>query len=750
MIAFAGLAWFALSAALAPDTPPAVATTAAPRSTEADQLPPSSRHDVAKVRADSARDKPANAPARWIVHVVAAEDGTPVNGAQIDVSGEPDWPRKTAIDANGDVRVDASMPELVPAMVKLRLRVAAPGRVHEVAQAEVASGTEQQTTVKLHRAFGVDGLVHDARGRPIGGARVSARNRAEADVAKDEEAPVRPELTSAVSSGDGRFRIEGLPTRSAVDYDVAAQRHVTKRISRRAHDAHPLDVQLDAAGLLRGVVRSPDGAPVSGALVTARPAATDDDLPHGGGSGTPTGRDGRFEIDALPLGGEFTLSAGHDDFMESADSLPIRLTAECGEASCDLALRPAGRLEVELAFAHEHDPCVVRLEWDDGEETTTCSVPGRTTRVVRDPETLAFDVRAEGLRSVSAETEVGPGETQKLKIELDEGESMSGTVVDDEGTPVAGALVKVDPGTPSEQHATSAADGTFTVKGLASEIHEVRTTAADHAASDRKDMAASVTWMRIEVHRNGEAALRLRVPDGAARPPKRKIVWLGPSPGDEDVAGWSDGVVSRSLPPGYWNVEVEVSGYAKWKSTNPFFIVAGRRTDLGEVVLDPGLPLAGRVVDDAGQSVPDIDVFIDSDLVETDATGQFKAAHAAAGDHRVVAPVSPDCLGTVLRYRLDADSQPLVLTVHRGAVLRVTLRGAVTAMMRKGMRVEAVPIDLPADAATLFEEAPDRYSARLPAVARRIIVHCDNRILATKDVVLRDGEDVSVEIALDK
>jgi hypothetical protein len=748
VFAFVVPAWFALRAALVTDEPYEVGTTAAPPSVETERVPSSSRGAVAKAPADDARRKPANPPARWIVHVVAAEDGTPISNAQLEVSGDPDWPRRAAIDANGDVRVEASVLELEPAVVKLRLRVAAPGRVRETVRTDVASGKEQEETVRLHRAFAVDGLVHDAAGRPIADAHVSARLR-------DGDEFTRTELAAAVSAADGRFTVEGLPIGALICYEVGAPRHVTRWISRRAHDAAPLDVRLDPAGSVRGVIRSPTGAPVSGAHATAHRIETDEIPPSAEERSAPTGIDGRFEIDCLPLGDVWTLVAGHDDFMVSEESPPIRLSAETTEASCDLSLRPAGHLEVELAFAGEHDPCVAELRWEDGEESTKCSVPGRTTRVVREPGTLAFDVCADGLRAVSAEAEVGSGDARTLKIALDEGESLSGIVVDDEGAPVGGALVTVDPDKPAEQHALSASDGTFAVKGVVFQVHEVCTTADGHGASDRTHMSESVTWMRIEVPRNGEAALRLRVPDGAARPSRLRIRWLGPAPVDDDVARWSDGEVSCSLPPGYWHAEVEASGYVTWRRpTQAFFIVAGDRTDLGEVVLDPGLPLAGRVVDVDGRGVPNLEVLIDSDPVETDSAGGFNAAHVAAGYHDIRTQPSPDFLGTLTRVRLDKDTEPVVLTVRRGAVLRVALH-SVRRVMGFAMNVEALPGDLPDDVvhapgAALFMETPDSYSARLPAGARRIVVRCSDTTLATKEVVLRDGEDVSVQIDLEK
>jgi len=710
------------------------------------------QHDAAvKARAEDARRKPANPPARWIVHVVAAEDGAPIQGAQIDLSGAPDWPRKATIDANGDVRIDASVVTLLPAVVKLRLRVGAPGRVREVLRAEVASGKTQEDTVRLRRAFGVDGLVHDAEGRPIAGARVTAQEKA----ADEDDAPAS-ELADAVSGEDGRFRIEGLPTRTALDYHVVASRHGTRWISRRPHDSAPLDVRLDAAGVVRGVVRSPAGAPVSGACVAATRDRFSDGDPEFEFKSAPSGADGRFEIDALPLGDEWTLVASHEDFMESDHSRPIALTAACADSSCDLVLRPAGHLEVELVSAVKRDAWIAQLRWHDEVETTTCAVPGGTKRIVRKPGALAVDVCGEGLRHVSAEAEVAPGETRTLKIEVDEGESMSGIVLDDEGAPVGGAVVTVDPETPSEQHATSAADGTFAMKGVAFQVHKVRATAAGHATCDKTDIAESATWLRVEVPRDGEIALRLRVPDGAARPGQRRVKWIGRSPGDEDVAPWSDGAVSLALPPGMWNVAVEVDGYVTWRAEHAFFVAAGRRTDLGDAVLDPGLPLAGRVVDVAGSGVADADVFIDSDVVQTDSTGRFNAPHVASGYHDVGTNDSPDFLATAAtRIRLDRDTQPIVLTVRRGAVLRVALRGAMTAATETQTHVEAVPADAPngvvrVDGGSLFREAPDSYSARLPDGSRRVVVRCGDKTLATKEVVLRDGIDVSVDVDLAK
>jgi hypothetical protein len=275
-----------------------------------------------------------------------------------------------------------------------------------------------------------------------------------------------------------------------------------------------------------------------------------------------------------------------------------------------------------------------------------------------------------------------------------------------------------------------------------------------HGSCDAKDFAAPGEGLRLVVPRNGETAMRLRLPAGAARPATRKIHWNDYPQLDDDEGPWSDGEIVRSLPPGTWTVDVVVDGYVTWHRSD-VEVLPGRRTDLAEIALDPGLPLTGRIVDERGRGVARTIFFIDDDLFKTDAVGSFKVDHAAAGDHEVKVLFSPDFLDATAKVVLAKDTTPLVLTLRRGMHAVVTLSG-VPREASDEFNVTATPSGrgaAPVEDLYPFWPGPDgkrRFHGRFAAGPLRITVRRGEEIVATKDIEVREGEDASADVVLSK
>ncbi len=140
----------------------------------------------------------------------------------------------------------------------------------------------------------VSGLVKDARGRAVAGARVTGGNRWGGPF-------VNATAAEAVSDADGRFALAGL---EVGDVQLTARRRdgdvggtaVAKIVEGQTAE---VELVLRDSGTVRGRVTTRDGAPASGAHVTAAPTTGvfgRNDLFR-----TTTDEDGRYALE-LPVG----------------------------------------------------------------------------------------------------------------------------------------------------------------------------------------------------------------------------------------------------------------------------------------------------------------------------------------------------------------------------------------------------------------------------------------------------------------
>jgi carboxypeptidase family protein len=705
-------------------------------------------------------DKPPAArkpPARFVVRVVAQEDDTPIAGASVVHAGDDTPPAVT--DAGGDATVAVPMTDEHPDAADRWFEVSAPGRVRNSVRATAASGAEQRETVRLAPGFAVEGRVHDAAGNPIRGVHV---------VAAQGGFCMRPlpEVAEATSDAEGRFRVDGLPFHSSVEFTLSKGGYVKKVVRRAERDASPLDVELVQGDSLSGVVRGPDGTPVGGAQVWAKPEQGEDaePLPDGDALGDVSDARGEFVIRGLPPRRQWALSATHDEFMDSEVAGPFDLRAsragrngagervEEAEVLVDLKLRPLARVTVDLEFAAQHDPATAALRFSTGDELPSCAVPGRAEVLVRTPGRFVVEGDVAGLRPEVAVTEVAPGETKTVRLRFEAGASLAGVVVDDTGASIEGAKVLVDADAHWPRNTTTAADGTFAVTGLAVGPHDVCVQAPLHGKWSASGVGAPGDALRCVLPRHGTAALRLRLPDGAPRPARRSIHWNDyPNTADDD-GPWTEGEIVQSLPPGSYIVDVEVEDCVKWER-HDVEVLPGRRTDLGEIALDRGLRFTGRLLDPEGRPVPWVDLFFDHEITETDAAGGFRSSPLAAGSHEVTVPLLDGYLDPKLKVALAADTPPLEIRLQRGTRLEVRLTGP-SAEALEGLEVFVDPPDRAPDAdhGTFLprDEPPGKFAGRVPSGRRTIAVVREVTVVATRDVDLREGGEATVEIPLGK
>ena len=308
----------------------------------------------------------------------------------------------------------------------------------------------------------------------------------------------------------------------------------------------------------------------------------------------------------------------------------------------------------------------------------------------------------------SPESEDGP------TLALEPAAAVSGTVVDSEGRPVAGVDVTAEAldATMTARYpsfrldapsARSTRAGRFFLSGLS--------PAASYALRLRKPGYAparhQVDALRAFESRSG---LRIvldsgvtgvgRVVDGAEAPVAGAEVRLVPVEagdmrrvffrarlarrgGDEDgpTPAVTDSEGRFRLPnlaPGRYHMEVEAAGFAPAAVPGLAIPAEAGETDLGTVVLAPGVRVEGAVRDPQGAAVADAEVFLAEREAPVFQTGEEPAARSDAAGRFTVADLEPGKRHMLVVSKAGFSSETANVLAGEGATVEVVLRPAGT------------------------------------------------------------------------
>ena len=447
-----------------------------------------------------------------------------------------------------------------------RVRVEAKGYA-PLTQPQIPAGATLQ--LRLRAGVKISGIVRDRATRAaIPGATVYAWE-------KDAEPFGEDAYRKATSGKDGRFVVADLPAGKAI-VEGKATGHAPARTGSIAIPKDELELLLDLAGGVTGVVTDSTGAPVSAAEVTATWRN-----PAGAATKTAkTGADGHFRIaDAVP-----------DAVTRVAVRAPKFLLAERegpapSDGVVDFVLQHGGSISgVVRGYdgkmpASFHVKAKLATKSSTGKTKTDGKIkaehdftdPSGAFRLDDiEPGTYTIEVAAEHYASatkpdldVAAEQVVDAG-----TLTLQSRSVMHGRVVAArDRTPVAGATIHItlvdagqhqDSTADSAWSATSAADGTFSTPTLPAGTFDV---ALDHPqyAPSRNRIAfqpdTDAPEVVLEMYRGG--TLGGSVVDAKQQPvPGVRIVATQGTDGDSRIADTgSDGhYVIDGLAPGTWTV----------------------------------------------------------------------------------------------------------------------------------------------------------------------------------------------------
>ena len=431
---------------------------------------------------------PASLPARAVHGLVADRAGRPIGHARVllrpaagtlAVTADPASARRpeAVTDAAGrfeihgldcdrvDVKVTAD--GYSPALVR-GLRVPARALAADLG------------TIVLQPGERLDGTVVDAQGRPIVGARVQGF-AFELAWGADREEPWR-----ASTARDGRFALGGLGrgVLSSLRVEKAGYTPVTLA-GLEVPAAEPLRVVLDATATVRGRILDQAGAPVAHAAVALVHGARSAEGLRGAAQTTTSDRRGRYEIAGAGLGpltiqvsvagaltserGGFAVRAG--EVLEIPD-LVLRRGAVVAGRVVTAAGEPAAGSQVRwTGCGSGYLPCQETLAGADGTYRLEGLPTGHRSIVAEHPD----HPRA------SAGIDVEPG-INHLDLQLGDGYSVAGTVIDAGGQPVEGAQVLLFAGE-AEHRAQTAADGGFRWAGIPSGAYELVASKPGYASA---------------------------------------------------------------------------------------------------------------------------------------------------------------------------------------------------------------------------------------------------------------------------
>lgn len=522
----------------------------------------------------------------------------------LECAGDP-APRVEAFRARTDAEGNAFVEGLFAGTVRLWLDV-------DDFEAEVEAGATRALEFTLSAGFTVAGTVEDAEGTPVAGAEIWCGRRG-----------FRPPggWRRTTSASDGSFRLRGVGDSTPVGARkrgyVASSCVPPRDMLGTSDSTRTMRLVLSrAGGRVHGRVLDPDGKPLSRANVMAGPDGGST-TPAKGPGRTPypayaeTDADGVFELpnDLAPgpqpihasargfavWRGEVEVMAGGATALDIRFELPARIEGRVlgVDGSPAAGVRVLASEEERGGWYHDRLAPPETESDEKGWFVLDWVAPG--TR-----ELNANDYEQPELGRARASVVCAAGVTTTCELRLELGLTISGTVVDEEGAPLADWRVRSQPPITKQWHpryARTDAHGKFVLVNLGDSAHDLTVRSPDiddHPRVRRDGVAVGTRDLVLVVTDAHTVKGRLR----------GRLVAPNTSPGGFTLALWKEGaneghflvqdehtgVFEVEAIPARYYVAVTAGG-ANVLTTAPFDIEAGGFTDLGDLRVEGG----GRV-----------------------------------------------------------------------------------------------------------------------------------------------------------
>ena len=642
--------------------------------------------------------------------VVDASGRKPIPGALVRTSADPEALVRT--DADGRFQVTA------PGRRRFDLEVLAPGYLtKKVAVTRPQLVSRRIGTLALARAGKLRGKVVDPQGKPLADAAVLAVP--EGALGERAFSPSDPVADRATTDPQGRFELRNL--RPEQSYEIRASRTGAFPAAQRATVSDPLapvtqprdlTLVLAPARAARGKVQDPKGRPVAGAEAVVRPAlrpgspanTTDDEA----GTSTPAVQSdarGVFALPELPAA-EVELSVRRKGYAPAAFPA-LRIPAGTGTVDLGVVtLRPGATLAGRVidhrgqavpngeifVLSQPASPNEMERALKGRKPAATAAADGRfSIEDLAQGAPVHVAVRAPGYL-VGQLRAVRPPTGKPVVIRLEPEAALQGRVVDEAGDPVPGARIDLqwqaflpeEPdrpvGEPILRNTRADGEGRFELRGLPAGAARVSATAPAFVPLEgvKVDLPRPSTAGELRLVLERGALLQGRVTTAAGEPvPAVRVGVSGSSAAtNDDGLYWLEGAdLGRQevifLHPSYGRL------------AKPYEIQPG--VNVLDVTFEPGVEVAGRVVDETGKPVPGATVELAPEnhfeprqyRDVTGEDGRFRLSPVLAGKYRLKAGAD-GFTDTEHPGTLAVAGEPvsnLEVTIEKGAVLSGKILG---------------------------------------------------------------------------
>jgi protocatechuate 3,4-dioxygenase beta subunit len=473
----------------------------------------------------------------------------------------------------------------------------------------------------------VRGKVLSANGRALPGARA---------VLDRESAAGKVEVAAAIIGSDGSFKLTKMaPGRYQLRTEAPGYATVTVPIELGPGDSLTTSLRFEPEQLLEGIVQDGKGKALPDALVLA--------WPMGRRQGTlveaKSGPDGRFTLAGLPRGA-WTLLAEAPGFgtmqLERVDvpsgPLSLRLDGESRSLGGIVVANGQGVIgaKVMLGGPSLRAPRVA-VTGKDGSFMFHGIGQGRYT--------MRASSQKQASIPITQLIDDGTGWLPPYKLPLDVGAFVEGQVVDDTGRPLAGAPVEIVamPSDDLPEAISADKNGRFTLGPLPPGRYQIIARVPDHVQMEspelrlRPDVTPSI---QLRLARAGRligrvldeknqpmAGVSVSATMATGRAASDELtVLLGTLPLAAEAAGLPGQSMGKQgkirtattdargrflideMPPGRLRVEITHPDRLPVRR-EPIQLGPGGRQELGDIVLQAGALLAGRVLDEAGHPI---------------------------------------------------------------------------------------------------------------------------------------------------
>lgn len=640
--------------------------------------------------------------------------------------------------------------------------------------AHMAVAPSAPLRMRMPAACGVHGMVRDAEGQAVAGARVLLRPaRRPGRGAPTGEAP-RPSVSdpdvSAVESGaTGWFSIPESPA-VEVDLDVIKAGYApARRRGIRLACGGSFDlgaVVLQPGARLAGRVVDPRGRPVAGAgifLAERLPSRRSWEQALRGEPDAESGRDGSFSVDDLARGTPLHLLVKADGYIAAAVQgvrppvaapLVVRLepAAMLRGRLLDEAGGPVSGARVQLTWQAvlAGDPRE-RPVGEAIERSAVSNAEGRFEIVEVPAGEVSLDVRAQGFVPVEGfEAAVpAPDPDRELVLRLRRGARLEGRVTTAAAAPVAG--VRISAGGHS---ASTDAEGVYAIDGIAPGPQEVRVFHPHYRRRARTlRIEEGTNRFDVELEEGFRVSGRVVDPDGrpvAGAQVRLATVSRAELREHEARTGADGGFVLSPVAAGRYGLEAAASGFAAAKRPEPVAVVDAPVEGI-EVVLRRGASVAGRVLGLAAEELAAVAVTAHGEAGEKkaaalDSEGRYEVRDLPPGDWLLRASLWQSQRQVEVRVPIAPEERELVRDLEFSP--RVTLSGRVlfeeepVAGSRVSVRGERFAVER--SVATSFDGGfvlqdlePDRYWLGVND-PQRLLAHNDTlEVYEDREVTVR-------------